>query len=75
MIYISTLAERQNDFILGSQQTVTYSKTIIETLEKGVEKNMDEILLQTDMNHSKVVLTEFRRCSLYVSSANQILEK
>ena len=37
MIYISTLAGRQNDFILGSQQTVTYSKTIIETLEKGAE--------------------------------------
>ena len=44
-------------------------------MDEAIEKNMDEILLQRDLNHSKVVFTEFRRCSLYVPSANQILEK
>ena len=44
-------------------------------MDEAIEKNLDEILLQRDMNHSKVVLTEFRRCSFYVPSANQILEK
>ena len=44
-------------------------------MDEAIEKNMDEILLQGDMNHSKVVFTEFRRYSLYVPSAYQILEK